>query len=51
MATGTINVTNPVSWKTSDCVSTRKLTNGNSMTIRVDVQDGVVTNATFTQFH
>ena len=51
LASGTINVTNPVSWKTSDYVDTRKLTNGNSMTVRVDVQDGVVTNATFTQFH
>ena len=28
-----------------------KLTNGNCLTVRVDLQDGVVTNAILTQFH
>ncbi len=46
---GNITVTNPPSWFTSDLATTRTLTNLNLMTVAVEVQPGVRTNAAFLQ--
>jgi hypothetical protein len=51
VATSTINVTNPVSWHTSDFVSTRLLTNGNVMVVGIEVQPSLFTNAYVVQMH
>jgi hypothetical protein len=51
-ATADITVTNATAgWRSSDMVSTRTLTNGNTMVIAGDVILGVVSNLAIVQFH
>ena len=48
-ATADVGITNPASWKTSDMASGRILTNGNFLTISVEVLPFIVTNAAILQ--
>jgi hypothetical protein len=50
-ATGNITVTNPATWKTSDMAVSRVCTNGNFLTMAVEVMPGIYTNAAICQFY
>lgn len=50
VSTGTLTFTNPASFKTSDFVSTRVITNGNTAVIAVAVIPGQCTNMAIVQF-
>lgn len=51
VAAADLVVTNPIpGWKTSDMVSSRTVTNGNTAVIAVDVQAGMFTNFVINQF-
>ncbi|MDE2101565.1 MAG: hypothetical protein KGL39_30245 [Patescibacteria group bacterium] len=49
LASANLSVTNPGSWHASDYGTTRTLTNGNTMTILLDVVPGLATNFIFVQ--
>lgn len=51
IATGTLVVTNPPEWFTSDMLTSRTCTNGNTMAISVDVIPGHATNMALVQMH
>jgi len=50
MATGTVTFTNFAGFKTSDFLTTRTLTNGNTMVVGVSVIPGLCTNMAIVQF-